>query len=58
MILHFRLGRILINNQFVDQVGSGVCVGSISINGGRSSGHLVQTESGPRVVLASDVVNL
>lgn len=58
MPTHFRLGRVLINGQFVDQVGSGVNMGSISLNGGRSSGFLVQTESGPRVVLPSDVVNL
>jgi hypothetical protein len=58
MILHFRLGRVLINGQFVDQIGAGVNLGSISLSGGRSSGFLVQTESGPRVVLPSDVVNL
>lgn len=58
MILHFRLGRTLINGQFVDQIGSGVSLGSITLNGGRSSGLLVQTANGPRVVLPQDVVRL
>jgi hypothetical protein len=58
MTIHFRLGRILVAGILVDQIGSGVMLGSITINGGRSSAHLVQTTDGPRVVPCSDVVCL
>lgn len=58
MIVHFLLSYRLLHGALVPDIGSGVVVGRIAINGGRESALLVDTATGPRVVRHSDLVQV
>ncbi len=53
--IHFSLGYTVRDGALVERIGSGVITGRIDLDGGRSHGHVVDAEDGPRVVRAADV---